>query len=169
MDQILPVVYMIGVLLLVLPAFLQSNSKLKQFLTNLTIWIIVVLIILTIIYIFKKWVKFILKTVIDKKTLETFILRVLILLFIILSSCSTPNSRSDAYYEAVVGHIAQTVLSGDCNSKCISSIVNSDLKYATYTQAINVIDKVSKLLPSIYDAIKKELVVKVDEKYKKSL
>ena len=53
MDQLLPVVYMIGVLLLVLPAFLQSNSKLKQFLTNLTIWIIVVLIILTIIYIFK--------------------------------------------------------------------------------------------------------------------
>jgi hypothetical protein len=54
MDQMLPVVYMIGVLLLVLPAFLQSNSKLKQLLTNLTIWIIIVLIILTIIYIFKK-------------------------------------------------------------------------------------------------------------------
>ena len=53
MDQILPVVYMIGVLLLVLPTFLQSNSKLKQLLTNLTIWIIVILIILTIIYIFK--------------------------------------------------------------------------------------------------------------------
>jgi len=53
MDQILPVVYMIGVLLLILPAFLQSNSIIKQFLSNLTIWIIVVLIILTIIYIFK--------------------------------------------------------------------------------------------------------------------
>jgi len=53
LDQLLPVVYMIGVLLLVLPVFLQSNSKLKQFLTNLTIWIIVVLIILTFIYIFK--------------------------------------------------------------------------------------------------------------------
>jgi len=52
-DQLLPVVYMIGVLLLVLPAFLQSNSKLKQSLTNLTIWIIVVLMILTIVYIFK--------------------------------------------------------------------------------------------------------------------
>jgi preprotein translocase subunit SecG len=38
---------------LVLPAFLKSNSGLKQFLSNLTIWIIVVLIILTIIYIFK--------------------------------------------------------------------------------------------------------------------
>jgi len=54
MDQLLPVVYMIGVLLLVLPAFLQSNSKIKQFLSNLTIWIIVVLIILTIIYLFEK-------------------------------------------------------------------------------------------------------------------
>ena len=53
MDQILPFVYMVGILLLVLPAFLQSNSKLKQFLTNLTIWIIIVLIVLTFIYIFK--------------------------------------------------------------------------------------------------------------------
>ena len=52
-DQLLPIVYMIGVLLLILPTFLRSNSKLKQFLTNFTIWIIVVLIILTIIYIFK--------------------------------------------------------------------------------------------------------------------
>jgi len=54
MDQIIPLVYMIGVLLLVLPAFLESNSKLKQLLTNLTIWIIIVLIVLTFIYIFKK-------------------------------------------------------------------------------------------------------------------
>jgi preprotein translocase subunit SecG len=53
MDQLLPVVYMIGVLLLILPAFLQSNSKLKRFLTNLTIWIIVIFVILTIIYIFQ--------------------------------------------------------------------------------------------------------------------
>ena len=52
MDQLLPVVYMIGVLLLVLPAFLQSNYKLKQFLTNLTVWIVIILIILTIIYLF---------------------------------------------------------------------------------------------------------------------
>jgi hypothetical protein len=53
MDKLIPVVYMIGVLLLVLPAFLQSNSKLKQLLTNFTVWIIIVLIILTFIYIFK--------------------------------------------------------------------------------------------------------------------
>ena len=49
-DQLFLFVYMIGVLLLVLPAFLQSNSKLKQFLTNLTIWIVVILTILTVIY-----------------------------------------------------------------------------------------------------------------------
>jgi len=53
MDQLIPVVYMIGVLLLVLPTFLQTNSKLKQLLTNFTVWIIIVLIILTFIYIFK--------------------------------------------------------------------------------------------------------------------
>lgn len=53
MDQILPFVYMLGILLLVLPAFLQSNSKLKQFLTNLTIWIVIILIILTITYFLK--------------------------------------------------------------------------------------------------------------------
>ena len=53
MDQILAIIYMIGILLLVLPAFLQSNSKLKQLLTNLTIWIIIVLIVLTFIYMFK--------------------------------------------------------------------------------------------------------------------
>ena len=52
MDQILPFVYMLGILLLVLPAFLQSNSKLKQFFTNLSIWIVIILIILTIIYFF---------------------------------------------------------------------------------------------------------------------
>jgi hypothetical protein len=52
--QILPFVYMLGILLLVLPAFLQSNSKLKQFLTNLTIWIVIILIILTFIYFLKR-------------------------------------------------------------------------------------------------------------------
>ena len=53
MDKLLSVIFMVGVLLLVLPGFLQSNSQLKQFLKNLTIWIIVVLIILIFLYIFK--------------------------------------------------------------------------------------------------------------------
>jgi hypothetical protein len=53
MDKLLSVVFMVGVLLLVLPGFLQSNSQLKQFLKNLSIWIIVVFIILIFLYIFK--------------------------------------------------------------------------------------------------------------------
>ena len=53
MDKLLSVIFMVGVLFLVLPGFLQSNSRLKQFLNNLTIWIIVVLIILVIVYFFK--------------------------------------------------------------------------------------------------------------------
>jgi hypothetical protein len=53
MDKLLSVVFMVGVLLLVFPGFLQSNSKLKQFQKNLTIWIIVILIILVIIYFLK--------------------------------------------------------------------------------------------------------------------
>ena len=53
MDKLLSVIFMVGVLLLVLPGFLQSNSKPKQFLKNLSIWIIVTLIILIILYTLK--------------------------------------------------------------------------------------------------------------------
>ena len=53
MDKLLSVVFMVGVLLLVLPGFLQSNSQLKQFLKNLSIWVIVILIILIVIFLFK--------------------------------------------------------------------------------------------------------------------
>ena len=52
-DKIVPLIYMIGVLILVLPSFLQSNSKLKQLLSNLSIWVIIVLIVTTISYFFK--------------------------------------------------------------------------------------------------------------------
>jgi len=53
MEKLISVIFMVGVLLLVLPGFLQSNSQLKQFLKNLSIWIIVILVILIIIYIFQ--------------------------------------------------------------------------------------------------------------------
>ena len=52
MDKLLSVIFMAGVLLLVLPGFLQSNFQLKQFLKNLSIWVIIVFIILIIVYIF---------------------------------------------------------------------------------------------------------------------
>ena len=50
MDKIIPVIYMLGILMLVLPAFLQSNSKLKDFLKNLSAWVIIIMILITLIY-----------------------------------------------------------------------------------------------------------------------
>jgi len=44
-EQIIPAVSLIAVLILVLPAFLRTNSKLKQFLTNLSIWAIIVILL----------------------------------------------------------------------------------------------------------------------------
>ena len=93
----------------------------------------------------------------------------LLIIFIILSSCSSPQSKSNEHYEAVIGHIIQTVLSGECNSKCIDSIVSSDLKYATYSQAMYVLDQVSKKLPNVFKSVKRELSIKIEEKYKKSV
>ena len=93
----------------------------------------------------------------------------LLIILVILTSCSTPQSKSNEYYEAVVGHIIKTVLSGECNSKCINSIVSSDLKYATYAQAIVVLDQVSKKLPNVFNSFKRELSIKIKEKYKKNI
>ncbi len=49
-DQIIPVISLIAVLILVLPAFLKTNSKLKQFLTNLFIWAIIVIVVMVVLY-----------------------------------------------------------------------------------------------------------------------
>ena len=93
----------------------------------------------------------------------------LLIILVILTSCSTPQSRSNEYYETVIGHIVQTIISGDCNSKCINSIVSSDLKYATYSQAIYVLDQINKKLPNIFKNVKSELTIKIEEKYKKNI
>jgi len=49
-DQIIPAIFMLAVLILVLPSFLQTNSKLKQFLTNLSIWSIIVSVVMIVLY-----------------------------------------------------------------------------------------------------------------------
>jgi len=50
LEQIIPAISLIAVLILVLPAFLKSNSKLKQFLTNLSIWAVIIVIVTAIVY-----------------------------------------------------------------------------------------------------------------------
>ena len=49
-EQIIPAIFLIAVLALVLPAFLKTNSKLKQFLTNLSIWAIIVIVVMIVLY-----------------------------------------------------------------------------------------------------------------------
>ncbi len=53
MSKLIPIIYMIGVFLLVLPAFIKTNQNLKTFLTNLSIWVAIVLTLLTAYYLFK--------------------------------------------------------------------------------------------------------------------
>jgi len=48
-EQIMSAIFLIAVLILILPAFLSTNNKIKQFLKNLSIWAIIVLIIIVII------------------------------------------------------------------------------------------------------------------------
>ena len=50
LDQIIPAIFLIAVLILVLPAFLKTNSKLKQFLINLSIWAIIVIVVMIVLY-----------------------------------------------------------------------------------------------------------------------
>ncbi len=59
LEEIVSSISLIAVLILVLPAFLRSNSKLKQFLTNLSIWAIIVLVVMIVLYFILKWKKLI--------------------------------------------------------------------------------------------------------------
>ena len=40
-DQIMSAIFLIAVLILILPSFLSTNYKLKEFLRNLSIWAII--------------------------------------------------------------------------------------------------------------------------------
>ena len=45
-DQIMSAIFLIAVLALILPGFLSTNNKIKQFMKNLSIWAIIVIIII---------------------------------------------------------------------------------------------------------------------------
>ena len=50
LDILVPIIALVGVLLLVLPGFIQTNYNLKVLLRNIFVWSIVILIILIFIY-----------------------------------------------------------------------------------------------------------------------
>jgi hypothetical protein len=52
MNKLIPIIYLIGVLLLILPSFIKTNKNLKIFITNISIWIAILLAILSIYYLF---------------------------------------------------------------------------------------------------------------------
>ena len=51
--QIMSAIFLIAVLALILPGFLSTNNKIKQFMKNLSIWVIIVIIIIITIYFIK--------------------------------------------------------------------------------------------------------------------
>ena len=53
-DQLMSAIFLIAVLILILPGFLSTNNKLKEFLRNLSIWAIITLVIIVIIYFIKQ-------------------------------------------------------------------------------------------------------------------
>ena len=56
-DQIMSAIFLIAVLILILPGFLSTNYRLKEFLRNLSIWAIITLVIIVIIYLISLWKK----------------------------------------------------------------------------------------------------------------
>ena len=50
LEKIIPALFLLLVLILILPSFLRSNSKFKQFTRNLFIWSIIVASIVLISY-----------------------------------------------------------------------------------------------------------------------
>ena len=54
LEQIVPAIALIAVLILVLPNFLRSNSEKKQLFKNLSIWSIIIIVVIFISYIFLK-------------------------------------------------------------------------------------------------------------------
>ena len=57
LEQIVPAIALIAVLILVLPNFLRSNSEKKQLFKNLSIWGIIVLVVVILSYLIFKWIK----------------------------------------------------------------------------------------------------------------
>jgi heme/copper-type cytochrome/quinol oxidase subunit 1 len=50
--EVLSIVYLIGLLVLILPKFIDENSKFKTLLRNFSYWVVIVLILVSVIYFF---------------------------------------------------------------------------------------------------------------------
>ena len=57
LEQIVPAIALIAVLILVLPNFLRSNSEKKQLFKNLSIWGIIVLVVVILSFLIFAWIE----------------------------------------------------------------------------------------------------------------
>ena len=51
LEEIVPAIALIAVLFLILPGFISSNSNKKLFFKNLSIWAVIVLVVVVLLYI----------------------------------------------------------------------------------------------------------------------
>ena len=56
-SQIMSAIFLTAIIILILPNFLSTNNKLKEFLRNLSIWAIITLVIIVIMYFISEWKK----------------------------------------------------------------------------------------------------------------
>ena len=54
LEEIIPAIALIAVLILVLPGFISSNLEKKLFIRHLSIWGIIILAVMVILYLFIK-------------------------------------------------------------------------------------------------------------------
>ena len=57
LEQIIPAIFLVAVIILILPGFLKSIINSKQFLKNLFIWSIIVVFVMIVSYLILKWKK----------------------------------------------------------------------------------------------------------------
>jgi len=57
LEQIIPAIFLIAVLILVLPGFLKSVSNSMQLFNNLLIWSIIIVSVVIVSYLIFKWKK----------------------------------------------------------------------------------------------------------------
>ena len=50
LEQIVPAIFLIAVLILIIPGFIRSNSETKQLLKNLFIWSVIIVSIVIVSY-----------------------------------------------------------------------------------------------------------------------
>ncbi len=48
LEQVVPAIFLIAVLILILPSFLKSNLRSKQFIKNLLIWSVIIVTVMIV-------------------------------------------------------------------------------------------------------------------------